>query len=395
MKKKILIGVPHYSGIPGKFVVNITNMSLHLVDKGYAVNTFYSQGTIISSQRNKIAQAVVDEEYDHLFFVDCDMVFAPQEINKLLEMDVDIVGGLYYARRPKHRPLAFKDFDGLHYIGMKQHEIDAHKGQPFKCFGVGTGFLLIKGKVLKKMYEKDYVEQNGYPFNFWQTENGTQMGEDLSFCYRAKELGHDIWCHPGVDLGHESTMIVNKETHLHYLQHDMHYCNRIPGWMFVKELNWLYEKSKEMDTICEVGSWKGRSTHALCSGVRGSVWAVDHFEGSVGEEVQHSEADEGTVEDLFMHYVGNRFKNVHIQKMSSLEFAEICKEKGMKFDMVFLDGGHQHEEVKDDIDAWLPLTRKIICGHDYNVFPGVTRAVDERFEGRIGVCETIWYKEIG
>ncbi|MBU4356393.1 MAG: class I SAM-dependent methyltransferase, partial [Proteobacteria bacterium] len=58
--------------------------------------------------------------------------------------------------------------------------------------------------------------------------------------------------------------------------------NDIKGWMSQKELQWLYEQARNMDSIVEIGCWHGRSTHAFLSGCRGTVYAVDHWQGSPG-----------------------------------------------------------------------------------------------------------------
>jgi len=399
MKKKILIGAPHYLGIPARYIINTTNMIMDLAGQGWESNIYYSEGTLISTQRNKIARTCVDEEYDYLLFIDSDIDHSPDDVYKLLdiaedpEAGVELIGGLYYGRRAPHRPMVFSEYTGDHFVGIKQRDIDTYEGQPFPCVGIGTGFLLISGDVLKKMHEKDFVKEWGYPFSHHTMESGTQLGEDLSFCVRAEAAGHQLWCHPGVRLGHEGKLVVTKDAHLHSLQRDVHYCNPIPGWMYVRELNWLYDTAKEMKTICEIGSWKGRSTHALCSGARGHVYAVDHFEGSAGEAEQHSEAIEGDIEAQFMANVGSRFSNVTVVKLDSLEYAKACALSGKKFDLIFLDGGHEYEEIKADIMAWRPLAKKILAGHDYNMFPGVTRAVNEIF-GKVKTCETIWYVEM-
>lgn len=401
MKKKILIGAPHYDGVPAKYIINTTQMMMDMATKGWESNIFYAEGTLISSQRNKIAQTAVDEDYDYLFFIDTDVNHSHDDLYRMLDVtedpdaDVRIIGGLYYGRRAPHRPMVFSEYTGEHFTGIKQPDIDAYDGKPFPCAGIGTGFLLIDIEVLKKMNEPEYIKKRGHPFSHLLMENGVQLGEDLSFCVRAAECGYQIWCHPGVDLEHEGRLVVTRATHLHSLQRDVHYCNSIPGWMFIRELNWLYNTAKDMETICEVGSWKGRSTHALCSGIQhgGHVYAVDHFQGSAGEDEQHKEADEGNIEEQFMENVGHRFRNVTPVKIHSLDYAAICAKSGKTFDMVFLDGGHQYDEFKADLEAWMKLTKKIICGHDYNLFPGVTRAVNERFD-QVKTVETIWYKEI-
>ena len=167
------------------------------------------------------------------------------------------------------------------------------------------------------------------------------------------------------------------------------YQNFIEGWIKPVELLWLYSTAKEMDSIVEVGSWRGRSTHALLSGCRGTVWAVDHFKGSK-EHLEYKdltfseEEKEGLYKD-FLKNVGF-FKNLKVLKMRSLDAAE--KFKNNSVDMVFIDGGHGYEEVKQDIKAWYPKARKIICGHDFD-WQTVYDAVDESFD-KIFILEGLW-----
>ena len=165
----------------------------------------------------------------------------------------------------------------------------------------------------------------------------------------------------------------------------------IPGWMSENDLDWLYSMAKEMNSIVEIGSWKGRSTHALCSGCKGFVYAIDHFQGSKGAQGTREHYEKpGEVYDAFLKNVGH-FKNLKILKMSNLEAVKQFEDKSV--DMVFIDGGHSYEEVKIDIEAWLPKTRKLLSGHDYSVqWPSVKKAVNEKFKN-INVVDAIWYKK--
>jgi hypothetical protein len=67
-----------------------------------------------------------------------------------------------------------------------------------------------------------------------------------------------------------------------------------------------------------------------------------------------------------------------------------------KADLIFLDGDHRYEAVKEDIlisMCFLKMPGGILAGHDYGRkdWPGVKKAVDEMF-GVVEVVDTIWIK---
>lgn len=71
--------------------------------------------------------------------------------------------------------------------------------------------------------------------------------------------------------------------------------------------------------------------------------------------------------------------NVHW--MPSVEAANLVPDGWADF--VFIDAGHSYQAAKADIAAWALKVRDggWLGGHDYHPkFPGVIRAVDERFE---------------
>jgi hypothetical protein len=154
----------------------------------------------------------------------------------------------------------------------------------------------------------------------------------------------------------------------------------IEGWMFTEELEWLADKAKDMDSVVEIGSWKGRSTVTLCKSCPGMVWAIDPWRDCM---------------DAYDEFIRNTKKTVDliIMRMPSLRAVHLFPEKSV--DMVFIDGNHDYKFVKGDILAWTPVARKLICGHDYNHpdYPGVRHAVD-KYVGDTEVYKTIWYKTL-
>jgi glycosyltransferase involved in cell wall biosynthesis len=165
--------------------------------------------------------------------------------------------------------------------------------------------------------------------------------------------------------------------------------NNIHGWMTEQELAWLHDTASTMTSVVEIGSWKGRSTHALCAGCNGRVTSVDHFKGSESEiNTCHAEAVAGDIFAQFMANVGH-FNNLNVLKMSGESALE--KLNGDKFEMVFIDASHDYEDVKADLRGWKDKATRLICGHDYNQsWPGVVRAVKEEI-GAVETIGSIWY----
>lgn len=59
--------------------------------------------------------------------------------------------------------------------------------------------------------------------------------------------------------------------------------------------------------------------------------------------------------------------------------------------MVFIDAGHDYPSVMQDIEWAVSAGCPIISGHDYGKgFPGVMRAVDEKFNHEITLYGSVW-----
>lgn len=150
--------------------------------------------------------------------------------------------------------------------------------------------------------------------------------------------------------------------------------NKIEGWMYPAELEWLYEAAKRMTSIVEIGSWQGRSTYVLLSGCRGSVVAVDKWD----VELMKPHGDALVARKAFFENMKG-FTNLTVMEMDSPKAAMAFRDNSVE--MVFIDGNHLYEPFKADLLAWLPKTKKLICGHDYMKAdsPGVQQALDEYF----------------
>lgn len=140
----------------------------------------------------------------------------------------------------------------------------------------------------------------------------------------------------------------------------------------------------------EVGCYLGRS---ICSVADIIVWksiyvrCIDTFEPLVESPVADHEKKFRWNIALF---TGLKSRLI-VMPEQSLDAAK--KLIDGHYDFIFLDGDHRYETVKAELEAFEPKIKKggYIGGHDYIEYPGVTRAVNERYKNvETSMDSTIW-----
>jgi len=154
--------------------------------------------------------------------------------------------------------------------------------------------------------------------------------------------------------------------------------------------------------IVEIGSWQGKSTSYLAKSVEitgnGKVYAIDHFKGNVGKESFYKvgKDDLSDLKTLFEQNMKNHnFDNyVKLLDMKSHEALEVLKQENVKDRMLFVDGDHSYDGVKNDFFNFYDLVLEggLIVFHDYNC-TGVKTFTEELIEQKIiskyysyGIC---------
>jgi len=137
---------------------------------------------------------------------------------------------------------------------------------------------------------------------------------------------------------------------------------RHKGTHLESELRRLCNEVREIigdsPTIVELGSYMGESSLIFAEEFpNGKIICIDSWEGGFDDSDSCSNVDYSDVEqqfDLRMGMVDNITKIKGLSTSVEIE----C-------DLVYIDACHKYECVKKDIEHWLPLTTKIISGHDY------------------------------
>lgn len=332
--------------------------------------------SLITRARNICVIDFLESDADALMFIDSDLEFDPQDVFRLYESGKDIACGVYPKKcYPLDWPANLFQADG----GVP---IDHGNGM-VRLMDAPTGFMLIRRHVVEAMVaaHPELRCKFSHEGNKWghalfdsqiDAETRMYLSEDFDFCRKAQSLGFEVWADPKIVLSH-----VGLQRFTGCLSDYL--AQQIPGWMQPNEITWLRETATRMDSVVEIGAWKGRSTFALATGCRGQVFSVDHWQGSADErDGPHKEATE---RDVFADWKANigHFQNVTALRASSLEAAAaFSRATPPQVDMVFIDAGHTYEEVKADIAAWTPRAGKVLAGHDFN-WPDVQRAVVEAF----------------
>lgn len=86
----------------------------------------------------------------------------------------------------------------------------------------------------------------------------------------------------------------------------------------------------------------------------------------------------------------SQFNNVELLRLNSKEAFNLLN----NVDLIFLDGSHNYEDVKWECENYQLLVNSggVLSGHDYNIFEGVNKAVDEFCGNRIDLLPgNIWY----
>jgi len=177
----------------------------------HEVGYFEVVGASVEHAKQIMYKEFLKGDCEYFLNVDADIVFLQGEenpIDKLVEANKDIIGGLYVLKRkpirPSHRPLDLQEYydknggfpkDYKFNIPNKLHEVKWLAG----------GCMLIKREVIEKLMDK-------YPVpNLPRIYNKEYLSEDYAFCQRAIEEGYKIYAEPIINLGHQGPYLYTFE----------------------------------------------------------------------------------------------------------------------------------------------------------------------------------------
>lgn len=197
--KKILIAIPSGDDVAAEFVQSL--LALHPVDH---VEVKIHTGSLVYLAREILAAYAINNEFDYVLWLDSDMVFQPDMLERMIEDDVDMVAGLFFQRRIPCDPAIWSKIV-CGESGEKHDEryYEYPENSLFEIDACGMAAVLVKGEVIRKVY--DTYQRTFEPISGY--------GEDISFCIRAKNCGYQLWCDSRIKVGHRGFTFITEDTY--------------------------------------------------------------------------------------------------------------------------------------------------------------------------------------
>ena len=202
--RKLFVAIPTYDGkLSIKLAYTLAALMPLAMQHGMSVKLGHVSGcSIITMARNMLVDQFLDSECTDLLFIDSDVIAQPEDILRLMAQsgDKDITAGSY-PRRARDK----KFFMDLYFDENNELEFD---GALMRIQRVGTGFMLIRRNVIEHIAKKSekYLGQDGVGqvanvFEFTMVD-GKFVGEDYSFCDKARAEGYKVWLDVEISLPH-------------------------------------------------------------------------------------------------------------------------------------------------------------------------------------------------
>lgn len=196
---KVFIAVPSMDTLPALFC-----QSLALLQRAGDTKIGFEVGSLVYNARNNLARQAIKEEADWVLWLDSDMVFGPDLLQRMMkvctENDIEFLTALCFRRKPPYTPCLFDRLEKVEKGASYTALLSVPEGR-FKVGGCGFAGVLMSTQVILDV---------GAKFNGRMFDPLDGFGEDVSFCWRARQCGYEIWCDSDIEMGHVGSTVVTR-----------------------------------------------------------------------------------------------------------------------------------------------------------------------------------------
>lgn len=240
-QKHIFIATPCYGGQLGEpYFRSMMRFAIlcNKYDIKYTISTLANESLITRGRNTLTSFFMENSEATHLFFIDADIEFNPEDILRMVAYDKPIVVGAYPKKAinwgsimeatrndPNETPDTIEGHSS-NYVVNFDFVLDKDGNRTpqvqivdnlVKLKDAGTGFMCIKKEVVQQMFdwypETKYVNDINVDMKFEpfmyalfdciiDPESRRYLSEDYTFCRRWQEKGGEVWLDPRTALNH-------------------------------------------------------------------------------------------------------------------------------------------------------------------------------------------------
>lgn len=198
---KTLVAIPTMHNVPVEFMASLVGMK-RVDETKFSPN----DGSLVYMSRETLSVQAVKMEADYILWLDSDMVFEPDLLQRMMKTlkdnDLDFLTACYFRRNPPYTPVLYSglDFDGEACKWEELKNLPLPDSGLFEVEGCGFGCVLMKTDIV--------LDVKGRFGKLFTPIGGT--GEDLSFCWRARQCGYKLMCDPSIPIGHIGKLVVTR-----------------------------------------------------------------------------------------------------------------------------------------------------------------------------------------
>lgn len=220
MQINVLIGMPTANEVDAEFAcANLPGIVAYTIKHcpDIDLKCMYKCGVRTDSNRNFILKNALDSGIDYILWLDTDMLYPLNIVEKLLEAKQDVIGTIYYKRSAPYTPVVYKLSNNPNYPYKPIDTPYIPKGKVVEVDGLGFGGMLVKTSVYETMGDDKWVS---YGNNFHiPLELPDKESHDLMFCKLAKQYGHKLYVHSSVIAKHIGRTPITEKDYIYQVNH--------------------------------------------------------------------------------------------------------------------------------------------------------------------------------
>jgi hypothetical protein len=200
--KKVLVATPSYDGKVDVWYANslAESIRLGLANNIYFAPIYMSYDALIQRSRNDLIAIAIENEFDDIIWIDSDIEWNPEWLLKILDYDVDVVGGTY----PK------KAIEEQYTVKCKPEDLIVGEDGLIRVESLGTGFLRLSKKAIQYLWDNSEPYTHNGQERRWifevKIQDGDIISEDVMMCQKLRNGGFDIHLDPSMTCNHIGTL---------------------------------------------------------------------------------------------------------------------------------------------------------------------------------------------